>query len=80
MHTDKVWIVVVLLVVILVGANALMFAMVRGMRSTRMDFWKDFTKSSDSMQQQDKSLEELNRRVQALNKPKVDDDDDGFKL
>jgi hypothetical protein len=79
MHTDKVWIVIVLLIVILVGSNLFMFAWVRGMRGTKIEFWRDITKGTDSMQQQDKSIDELNRRVRAL-KEKNDDDDDGFKL
>ncbi len=79
MHTENIWIVIVLLVVIMVGSNLLMLGAARGMRGSRLDFWKDVSKGSDSMQQQDKSLEELNRRVQALKRQK-DDDDDGFKL
>ncbi len=73
MNTENVWIVIVLLVVILVGANALMFAVVRGW--SRGDGW--FRGSSDKFTQpwgkEDKDWNELSQRVRDLKKDKQTD-------
>ena len=68
MHPEKVWIVLVILAAILIGANLLMFAVARGMRGFHIDIGKsarDFTKP---WQKEDDGLAELNRRVKDLKK------------
>ena len=74
MHTDKVWIVVILLVVILVGSNLFMFGLVRGWMPRKGDKglpqqFQDFTKP---WKVEDDKLKELNERVKDL---KSDDPD-----
>ncbi len=68
MNTENVWIVVVLLVVILVGSNLFMFAIVRGW--SRGNGW--FKGASDKFTQpwgkEDKDWDELSQRVRELEK------------
>jgi len=68
MHTDKVWIVIVLLIVILVFSNLAMFALVRGWTPRKGDKglpqqFQDFTKPWKA---EDDKLKELNERVKEL--------------
>lgn len=67
MNTDNVWIVVLLVLGIVVLANLLMFAMVRGSRSMKFDWFKNtgdtlgqpFNKGNDE-------LDELRQRMKNL--------------
>ncbi len=74
MHTDKVWIVIVLLVVILVFSNLLMFAVVRGWMPKKGEkgFFQQFQDYTQPWKAQDDKLKELNERVKGL---KPDDSD-----
>jgi hypothetical protein len=74
MHTEKIWIVLVILVVVLVGSNLLMLAMVRGMRSFKGDIFKNFGDSAKPWKKEDEELRELSQRVRDL-KSKQDDED-----
>jgi hypothetical protein len=66
MHPEKVWIVIVLLVVILVFSNLAMFALVRGWmpRKGKKNFLQGFTQPWKT---QDDKLKELSERVKELN-------------
>ena len=68
MHTDKVWIVIVLLIVILVGSNLLMFGIVRGWMPRKgeknmMHQLHDFT---NPLKPDDDKMKELSQRVKEL--------------
>jgi hypothetical protein len=74
MHTEKVWIVIVLLVVILGVSNLAMFALVRGWSPRKGEKGlgqqvQDFTKPWKA---QDEQLKELSQRVKEL---KSDEDE-----
>jgi hypothetical protein len=69
MHTENMWIVILLLIVILVGANAAMFALVRGSKS--MD-WKSFGQlgnPKETLQKEEKDWEELSRQIRSMKVP-----------
>ncbi len=74
MHTDKVWLVILLVVLILVGSNALMFGMVRSMRGTKWHWIDHLRNISEPVEKEQKDLGELNRRVKALKQDQSDDD------
>jgi hypothetical protein len=68
MDTDKIWIVLGLLLLILVVSNGLMFAIARGIRSDAK--WLD--KMRDAAQpwkKEDENWRELSRRVRDLQDP-----------
>jgi hypothetical protein len=73
MHTDRIWIVLLILAAILIGSNLLMFAMARGLRGTHIDFGKSFRDFTQPWKKEDEGLAELNQRIKDL-KPKPDDD------
>jgi Sec-independent protein translocase protein TatA len=66
MHPEKIWIVILILVIVLVGSNLMMLAAARGMRGWRGDFFKNFSDASRPWKKEDEGLRELNQRVQAL--------------
>lgn len=66
MHSDKVWIVIVLVIVILAGSNLAMFAMVRGMRGGKHDWLGGIQNANQPWKKEDEGLKELNERVKAL--------------
>jgi len=66
MHPEKIWIVLVILAVVLIGANLLMFAAVRGMRGFKGDFFKSFGDATKPWRKEDEGLLELNKRVREL--------------
>jgi hypothetical protein len=74
MHTEKIWIVLVILAVVLIGSNLLMLAMVRGMRGFKGDIFKNFGDASKPWKKEDEGLRELSQRVRDL-KSKQDDED-----
>jgi len=65
MHPENAWIVIVLLVVILVGSNLAMFALVRGWspRKGEKNILQGFTQPWKA---QDDKLKELSERVKEL--------------
>jgi hypothetical protein len=73
MHTDRVWIVLVILAVILIGANLMMFAMARGMRGFKSDMFKNFGDSTRPWKKEDEGLRELNKLVHDLKPPRDDE-------
>lgn len=73
MHPEKVWIVLIILAVVLVGANLLMLGAVRGMRGFKGgDIFKSFGDATKPWKKEDDGLRELRERVRAL-KPSDDD-------
>jgi len=78
MNTDNVWIVVILVIVILIGSNALMFAMVRGARGGGMNWFKSFSdNASKPWGKEDKDWSELSQRVHELELKENQAPDDG---
>jgi len=67
MNTERVYIVIILVIAIVVLSNVVMFAVVRGMRGVNFHW---FSRSKDAIHRpfryEDESLEELRRRVQGL--------------
>lgn len=65
MHPEKIWIVIVLLIVILVFSNLVMFALARGWapRKGEKGFLQGFT---PPWKAQEDKLKELNERVRQL--------------
>ena len=73
MHSENIWIVLVILAVVLVGANLLMLGAVRGMRGFKGgEFFKSFGDATKPWKKEDEGLRELSERVRAL-KSKVDE-------
>jgi len=67
MHPEKIWIVLVILGVVLLGANLLMLGVVRGMRGFKgSDLFKSFGNATKPWKKEDDGLRELNERVRAL--------------
>ena len=66
MHPEKIWIVLIILAAVLIGANLLMFAMARGMRGIKGNVFKNFGDAAQPWKKEDEGLRELNQRVQAL--------------
>lgn len=65
MHTDKIWIVLVVLILVLVGSNLIMFSIVKSSKNIHLNFFQDATKP---WKKEDDGLKELNERVKDLNK------------
>ena len=67
MNTDKVYIVVLLVIGIVLLSNLAMFAMVRGSRGMNFDWFKDIRGSiNQPFKKEDDSLDELRQRVGTL--------------
>ena len=67
MNTDNVWIVVVLVIGIVALSNLAMFAMVRGSRGMKFDWFKNMRGSiNQPFKAEDDSLDELRKRVGEL--------------
>ena len=67
MNTDNVWIVVLLVIGIVGLSNLAMFAMVRGSRGIKFDWFKNIRGSIDQpFKSEDDSLDELRKRVGEL--------------
>jgi hypothetical protein len=73
MHTDRIWIVLVILAAVLIGANLLMLGMARGMRGFKIDIFKDFGDSARPWKKEDEGLRELSQRVRDLKAPTEDE-------
>ena len=84
MNTDNVYIVVLLVIGIVVLSNLAMFAMVRGSRGMKFDWFKDMRGSiNQPFKKEDDSLDELRQRVGALksgneNTPEINRDENGY--
>jgi hypothetical protein len=74
MHPEKIWIVLVILVVVLIGSNLLMIAAARGMRGFKGDIFKNFGDATRPWKKEDEGLRELSQRVRDL-KSKSEDQD-----
>jgi len=72
MNTDNVWIVALLLILILVGSNFAMFALVRGWvpRKGKKGVGEHLQGFTQSLKQEDAQLSELNQRVKQLQEEK----------
>jgi hypothetical protein len=74
MNTDKVYLVILLVIGIVVLSNLAMFAMVRGSRS--MDWFKNIRGSMDQpFKAEDDSLDELRQRVGELSEQKKENNE-----
>lgn len=74
MHTEKMWIVLVILAVILIGSNLLMLGMARGLRGFKGDFFKNFGDAGRPWKKEDEGLRELSQRVKDLKKQQNDEE------
>ncbi|NOY98497.1 MAG: hypothetical protein GXP40_04715 [Chloroflexi bacterium] len=77
MNPDRVYLVIALVIAVVVLANAMMFAMVRGSRGAKMD-WLHSTKDTlrQPFKHEDDALDELRKRVDELPEPQSGPDDD----
>lgn len=76
MNSDKVLIVVLLVIGIVVLSNLAMFVMVRGSRGMNFDWFKDMRGTlSRPFKSEDDSLEELRQRVGELQKSDKQDEE-----
>jgi hypothetical protein len=67
MHPEKIWIVLVILAVVLIGANLLMLGAARSMRGFKGgEFFKPFGDATKPWKKEDEGLAELSERVKAL--------------
>jgi len=66
MHPEKIWIVLVILAVVLLGANLLMLGAARGLRGYKADVLKNFGDAARPWKKEDEGLKELSERVRAL--------------
>jgi len=69
MHPERIWIVLVILGVVLIGANLLMLGMARSMRGFKGDIFKNFGDAAKPWKKEDEGLRELSRRVRDLKVP-----------
>jgi hypothetical protein len=74
MHPEKIWIVLVILVVVLIGSNLLMLAMARGMRGFKGDVLKNFGDATKTWKREDEGLLELSQRVRDLKSRSEDEE------
>jgi hypothetical protein len=68
MYPEKIWIVLIILVVVLVGSNLLMFFIARGSSGFHIDVGKNLRDFTKPWQKEDDSLSELSQRVKDLKK------------
>jgi len=68
MNPDKVYIVILLVLGIVVLSNLAMFALVRGSKGLKFDWFKNARGFTQSLSAGDDSLSELRERVQGLEK------------
>ena len=68
MNPDRIYLVILLVLGIVLLSNLAMFAMVRGSRNLKSDWFKHVRSSfGRSFKSEDPSLEELHRRVEQMN-------------
>jgi hypothetical protein len=75
MHPEKIWIVLLILVLVLVGSNLIMFAMVRGFRGFHIDLGKNVRDFTKPWQKEDDGLAELSQRVKELKSNQKDEEE-----
>ena len=75
MHSERIWIVLLILAAILIGANLLMLAMVRGLRAPKNNIFKNFGDATRPWKKEDEGLRELSERVRALKSRQADDEE-----
>jgi len=66
MHPEKIWIVLVILAAVLLGANLLMLGAARGLRGYKGDVFKNFGDAARPWKKEDEGLKELSERVRLL--------------
>lgn len=75
MNTDNVWIVILLVLGIVVLSNLAMFAMVRGSKGMKFDWFKNTGDTfSQPFKKEDGDLGELRQRVGELSKQEEKDE------
>lgn len=72
MHTEKMWIVLVILAVVLIGSNLLMLGLARGLRGFKGDFFRNITDATRPWKKEDEGLRELSQRVKELKSDQED--------
>jgi hypothetical protein len=73
MNTDNVLLVILLVLGIVILSNLAMFAMVRGSRTVKFDWLKHIrTDFNQPLKSEDRSLEELRRRVEQIKKDEAE--------
>lgn len=66
-HPERIYLVICILGVILVGSNALMYAIVRGSRGTNFNWFKDFGKNvRQPWAREDEGLKELAKEAEKI--------------
>lgn len=75
MHSERIWIVLVILAAVLIGANLLMLAMARGMRGYKGDIFKNFGDAARPWKKEDEGLRELSQRVRDLKSHRDDEEE-----
>lgn len=66
--SDNIWIVILLVIVIIGGSNLLMLGMVKGTKNIKYGILKDLSKGANPWKKEDQSFEELNNKVENLQK------------
>lgn len=66
MNPEKIWIVVVILILTLVLSNALVYAVVRGWSKGDMQWFKNSNDQLNIIKKETDQAEELSRQVRAL--------------
>ncbi|HEY3312147.1 MAG TPA: hypothetical protein VGK00_10960 [Anaerolineales bacterium] len=75
MHPEKIWIVLIILAAVLIGANLLMLGMARGMRGFKGDVFKNLGDASKPWKKEDEGLRELSQRVRELKSKQAEDEE-----
>ncbi|GAB4422105.1 MAG: hypothetical protein Kow002_11340 [Anaerolineales bacterium] len=73
MNTDKVYLVILLVLGIVIFSNLAMFALVRGSKGMKFDWLKNVSGFNQSLKAQDDSLTELRDRVGKFEKDEADE-------
>ena len=66
MNTDKVWIVIVILILVIGGANLLMVGVARSFGRSNIEIFKNYNDATKPWKKEDEGLKELNQRVKDL--------------
>ena len=74
MHPEKVWIVLVILGAVIIGANLLMLGMAKGSKGIKMDYFLNLRDATRPWKKEDEGLLELSKRVKELKAQPKDED------
>ena len=74
MQPANIWIVLVILVIVLVGANLLMLGKARGMRDFKGKEFLNFGNATKPWKKEEDDLRELSQRVHDLKSKQKDED------